>query len=170
MPKILFANNAETNIAASITAGATTILITPGDGIKFPMPTGGDYFQLTLVKMVGGVAVYEVVSVTARAGDSLTVIRGQEGTTATSFSASDIASERLTALILTQFAQVGADNTFAGNTTFTGSSTLAATTFTGAVTLSADPANALEPATKQYVDQNSGGLSRAEIHAAILSF
>lgn len=159
MPKILFANNAETNIAASITAGETTILITPGDGIKFPMPTGGDYFQLTLVKMVGGVAVYEVVSVTARAGDSLTVIRGQEGTTATSFSASDIASERLTALILTQFAQVGADNTFAGNTTFT-----------GAVTLSADPANALEPATKQYVDQNSGGLSRAEIHAAILSF
>lgn len=165
MPKILFANNAETNIAASITAGATTIPITPGDGIKFPLPTGGDYFQLTLVKMVGGLAVYEIVSVTARSGDSLTVVRGQEGTAATSFAASDIASERLTALILAQFAQLGAANTFTGANTFSG-----ATTFTAAVTLNADPANALEPATKQYVDQNSGGLLRAEIHAAILSF
>lgn len=156
MPKILFANNAETNLAAPISAVATSISVTPGDGIKFPSPTGGDYFQITLVKMVGGVAVYEIVSVTARSTDTMTVLRGQEGTAAAAFAANDIVSERLTALILNQFAQLGAANTFT-----------AATTFATTVTLAGNPAGPLEPATKQYVDAN--GASIASIHAAILS-
>lgn len=157
MPKIIFANNGETNIAAPISAVATSISVTPGDGIKFPAPTGGDYFQLTLVKMVGSAAVYEIVKVTARSGDTLTVVRGQEGTAAAAFAANDIASERLTALILTQFAQVDAPNTFS-----------AATTFSSTVTLAGNPAGPLEAATKQYVD--ASGASTAIIQATILSF
>lgn len=95
---IRFANNASSRLAANITNSSTSISITPGDGSKFPSPSGGQYFMATLVKSDG---TTEVVKVTARATDTLTVVRAAEAvggvTTAYAFSAGDKLEGRLTA-------------------------------------------------------------------------
>ncbi len=88
MPQ-LFANNAFGALASPINGAATTITLVSGDGARFPNPTGGDYFHATLVGLnANGVeSSWEIVRCTARATDQLTVTRGQEGTTATSWNA-----------------------------------------------------------------------------------
>jgi hypothetical protein len=73
--KALFANNATTTLAASINTTATTINLTSGGGAAFPSPPGGDYFYGSLFDALTG-AVREVVKVTARSTDTLTVVRG----------------------------------------------------------------------------------------------
>lgn len=94
---VKFSNQGSSALAAGITSSAITINLVAGEGAKFPALTGSDYFMLTLVKLIGGAPVMEIVKVTARAGDTLTVVRGQEGTAATTFSAGDRAENRLTA-------------------------------------------------------------------------
>jgi hypothetical protein len=77
----LFSNNLSGNLNGGITAVATSLALTPGTGGNFPSPTGGDYFLLTLIGLdVGVEASWEIVKVTARATDTLTVVRAQEGT------------------------------------------------------------------------------------------
>lgn len=85
----LFANNAKTTLAAPITSTATSITVAPGTGALFPSPTTGQGFRVTL-NSVSTPTLYEICICTARSGDTLTVIRGQEGTTASPFSLSDI--------------------------------------------------------------------------------
>ena len=71
----------------------------PGDGVKFPVISDvSDWFPLTLTKSTGD---SEIVRVTARAADTLTVTRAQEGTTAIAFNAGDRAELRLTAGVFT---------------------------------------------------------------------
>lgn len=98
---VQFANNAVSRLAANITAAATSISLTPGEGAKFPSLSAGQYFMGTLVKSDGTV---EVVKVTARSGDTLTVTRAAEsvgGTqTAYAFSAGDRFEHRLTSGVL----------------------------------------------------------------------
>ena len=72
----LFSNNAETTLAAPLTDSATSVTFT--DGSLFRTPTGGDFERLTLI--VGGTV--EIVSLTARSGNTGTITRAQEGTTA----------------------------------------------------------------------------------------
>jgi hypothetical protein len=52
--------------------------------VEFPVLTAGDYFYATLTSTQG---TQEIVKATARSGDSLTIVRAQEGTTAQSFAA-----------------------------------------------------------------------------------
>ena len=98
----LFANNAETVLAAALTNVATTLSVTPGTGNEFPSiaALGADYFLLTLFKITGGVeASHEIVKVTVRAAgtpDTMTIVRAQEGTTALAFASGDRAELRLT--------------------------------------------------------------------------
>jgi hypothetical protein len=76
----LFTNNAATTLDGAIDDTTTTIVVT--DGTVFPTPTGGDYFHITIVA-VGGTGketAWEIVKCTGRAGNSLTVERGREGT------------------------------------------------------------------------------------------
>lgn len=87
-------NNAISYLAANISAASTSITLVPGDGVKFPTLTAGDWFPATLVKASG---VIEVVRVTARSTDTFTVLRSQEGTSAQSFDAGDRIELRLTA-------------------------------------------------------------------------
>ncbi len=91
---VKIANNATSRLASSISTGDTTISVQPGDGAKFPAPTAGDWFPITLIKADGQL---EICRCTARAADVLTVLRGQEGTSAKSFAAGDRAELRLTA-------------------------------------------------------------------------
>ena len=101
MPRLVqFANNAVSTLASNITNVATSITLATGTGSRFPSPTGSQYFLATLVNAAG--TQLEVVKVTARSGDVLTVTRAQEaisGTAATAyaFSAGDKIEARLTA-------------------------------------------------------------------------
>lgn len=87
-------NNAITRLNASITSTATTIPLVPGNGAKLPSLAVGEYFPCTLQAADGTI---EIVKVTARSGDNLTVLRAQEGTTAHDFSVNDRCELRLTA-------------------------------------------------------------------------
>lgn len=83
MPQ-LFANNAYSSLGATLSAVSTSLTLATGTGSRFPSPTGGDYFLLTLVGLDGdgNENAWEIVLVTGRASDALTVTRAQEGTTA----------------------------------------------------------------------------------------
>jgi len=96
----LFANNASTTLAAGISSSATTVLVAVGTGAEFPSPTTGQYFTLTLNDQATG-EIYEICYCTARTGDSLTVLRGQEGTTAVSWLLGDYAYNAWTAATIT---------------------------------------------------------------------
>lgn len=69
-----------TKLAKAITSKDTIIELPLGDGSKFQI-NSNEHFYLTLKN--GGVR--EVVKVVARTGDKLTVERGQDNTSATSF-------------------------------------------------------------------------------------
>ena len=90
----LFTNNATGTLAGSYSSGATAITLTAGQGAKFPSPSGGDYFMLTIVDNLNNI---EIVKVTAKATDTFTVVRGQEGTAARALGAGEIVGLRVTA-------------------------------------------------------------------------
>jgi len=100
----LFTNNAQTTLASPITAGATTCTLATGQGAKFPSPSTGQVFTLTFNDAATGL-LSEICLCTARSADTLTIIRGQEGTTPQSWLAGDFASNYLTAAASNAFAQ-----------------------------------------------------------------
>jgi len=89
----LFANNATGYLGASISSSATSITLQSGQGGLFPSPTGGDYFLIT---MFDGSSTIEICKCTARSTDTLTVVRGQEGTTASAFASGSLCELRAT--------------------------------------------------------------------------
>ena len=80
MPKQLFSNNATSTLSGVLSQGGTTLVCSAGDGNKFPTPSGGDYFLITLfTKDTYSVEQnVEVVKVTARVGDTMTIVRDVE--------------------------------------------------------------------------------------------
>ncbi|HFN9836242.1 TPA: hypothetical protein ACHH4S_004142 [Yersinia enterocolitica] len=104
---LLSANNASTVLAAGISASATTLTVNTGTGGLFPSPVSGtSFFKLTLIDAATG-TLTEIVHVTARTGDTMTIVRGQEGTVSRLWSANDIAANMMTAGTLDLFAQSG---------------------------------------------------------------
>lgn len=94
---LLAANNAQTVLAAGISASATSLTVNSGTGSLFPAPSAGvSFFKLTLIDAATG-QLTEIMHVTARTGDTMTIERGQEGTTARAWSANDIAANMMTA-------------------------------------------------------------------------
>ncbi len=90
----LFANNATTTLASP--AASTDTSLTLADGSSFPSPTGGDTFLLTLASG-SPESAWEIVQVTARSTNTVTVVRAQEGTTAQAWASGAKAELRLTA-------------------------------------------------------------------------
>ena len=132
--KLLAANNAQAVLSAGISSSATTLTVNTGAGALFPAPVSGtSFYKLTLVDAATG-QLTEVLHVTARSGDTMTVLRAQEGTTARAWSANDIAANMMTSGTLSFFAQ-NESPTFTGTplapTPTTGDSTtkLATTAF-----------------------------------------
>jgi len=123
-----FRNNATGTLAASILSSATTIVLSSTQGALFPTLSAGQYFYGTLFNTAGN---YEIVKVTARAGDNLTVVRAQEGTTALGFNAGDGFAQRLTSASLNNFSQLDADNTFTGTNAFAAITASANSQFNG---------------------------------------
>lgn len=91
---LLISNNARSKLASGITSGDTSLTVLSGEGSKFPSPSGGDFFWCTLEDP--NASVNEIVKVTARSGDTFTIVRGQDGTTAQAWNANDTVSLRYT--------------------------------------------------------------------------
>jgi len=92
-----FANNAATTLAAAVTSTATSLAV--ANGSVFPLPAGGSFFLVTLVgyNVNGTENAWEIVRVTARSGNTLTVVRAQEGTAAQAWPTATLVEARLTA-------------------------------------------------------------------------
>lgn len=99
---IKWANNATTTIASGISDSATTITVAGASGALFPNAGSGDYFYATLNNSNNDI---EIVKVTGRSGDVMTVVRGQDGTTAAAWVGGDKFELRPTAAGLTAAAE-----------------------------------------------------------------
>lgn len=88
MAGIKFSNNAATTVTYD---GGSFIAV--ADGSVFPQPSTGDYFYVT----ISDSSDIEIVKVTGRSSNSLTVSRAQEGTTENSWSSGDAVELRVTA-------------------------------------------------------------------------
>lgn len=98
---VKFSNNAVTELASGITAASTSISVV--DGSVFPALGAGEHTYVTLDSALTPVTL-EIVKVTAISGNTLTVVRGQDGTTAASFDAGAKVELRLTAALLNDVA------------------------------------------------------------------
>ena len=97
----LFVNNANSKLVAGISNVSLSLQIAAGDGMKFPAPTGGDFFLVTLSKITSGIETsVEIVKVTARATDVFTIVRAQESTIALAYAEGDTVSLRVTAGVI----------------------------------------------------------------------
>ena len=88
MVPFIFANNIKTTLAAALSSSGTTVTLASASGL--PTIPAGSYMPLTLNDSATGL-VYEVLYVTAISGATLTVMRGQEGTSAQTWAIGDIA-------------------------------------------------------------------------------
>ncbi len=91
----LFANNASSRMPDDLGSSASSVLVWPGEGAKFPQPTGTDYFMVTLEDRRTG--QIEICRCTGRSGDMLMLTRAQEGTVAQDFHMGATVSNRMTA-------------------------------------------------------------------------
>lgn len=132
---IKFANNARTTLATSINDSTTTVVVT--DGSLFPAAGAGDYFFATIETPDG--TVREIVKVTARATHTLTVIRGQDNTTAIAALAGCKVELRLNAGAITAWLEDAATGTARSEKKFSGDGVTTAFVFTGMVIT--DPLN-----------------------------
>lgn len=92
---IQFANNAATTLFSSVTVSDSQIVVSPGGGALFPNAGSSNYFMVTVVDKT--TSTLEIMKVTKRSGDTFTVVRAQEGTTARAFPSGSSVELRLTA-------------------------------------------------------------------------
>ncbi len=92
---IKFTNNARTLLSTSSLADDDTS-VSVDDGSVFPALSSGHYFYATLERASDS-TTREIVKVTARSGNNLTIVRAQDNTSATTFSADDIIELRVVA-------------------------------------------------------------------------
>jgi hypothetical protein len=92
---VKFGNNAATLLAANASSSTTTLIV--DDGAVFPTLSGADYTYITLEDAAES---REVVKLTAVSGNTLTVVRAQDGTSARAFAIADKCELRITAALL----------------------------------------------------------------------
>ena len=142
-------NNASATLAGAITSAATSVVLTAGNGSLFPALGAGEFFYGTLVDSSNNL---EVVKVTARTTDTLTVVRAQDGTVARAYSVGDKFELRLVAAVFSELIQRD------------GSVAMTAALNHGGfkATNVADPTAAQDAATKNYVDTTAVAAVNAE--------
>lgn len=89
-------NNGFGTLSAGINSSATTVTVDSGQGARFPTLGSGDFFFATLVDTSNNL---EIIKVTARSTDSMTVTRAQDNTSARAFSIGDRIELRPTAAL-----------------------------------------------------------------------
>lgn len=94
MSGLILTNNARSSLAAAVATGDGTIMLAAGDGAKFPVfNTAGQWHPVTVLHSDGS---FEIMKVTGRTNDVLTVTRAQEGTAAQAFGIGDSVELRIT--------------------------------------------------------------------------
>lgn len=93
---ILFANDALSTLASALSNVSTTLSVQSGAGALFPSPAAGQYSVITLYDAATNL-VNEIMHMTARSGDTMTVVRAQEGTTALNWLPGDLVQGLITA-------------------------------------------------------------------------
>lgn len=109
-----FGNNVISSLAADITAAQTTIQVMPGTGAKFAGLLSYDYANAsnplqTYAKITltdAKETVFEICHLTSVNNDVLTVVRGQEGTTAKGWALNDVIANFATRGSENQFVQI----------------------------------------------------------------
>lgn len=93
----LLKNNVSGVLSTQLDAAGTSMVLV--DASNFPSPADNDFYLLTLVGLNtnGQEDTWEVVKVTAKASNTLTVVRAQEGTTAATWPVGATVQLRLTA-------------------------------------------------------------------------
>lgn len=152
-----FENNVSVKMVGDLTAIATTLTVQSGLGERFPSPTAGTYFLLTIEDMV--TREREICRCTARTGDALTIVRAQEGSSALAFSEdTSIVQMRVTRDTLGGFSQLDSTETHtAGKWT----SEVVPAIVTGVVTIDSSLSNcfyvqATEAITLAFTNGGSG--------------
>jgi hypothetical protein len=102
---IKFTNNFSAPIASNISSSATTIPLATGYGALLPSYGVDEYEYITLVDSANHI---EIVKVTARSGDTLTVVRAQDNTLERAWTAGDRMSSRPCAAAMYDALQVNA--------------------------------------------------------------
>src|SRR5215469_15369462 len=103
---ILWSNNANTTVAGSITPTSTTVNLAAGSGAEFPNPTGGNYFCATFYDQATK-TITEIVHVTARSGDTCTIVHAHEGPVAGTWNVSNIFAHLVTLGTIHAIGQAG---------------------------------------------------------------
>lgn len=118
----LFANNAYGSLGATLSNSATSLTLATGQGARFPSPTGGDHFLVTLIGIDsnGNENAWEIVRVTGRSTDALTIVRAQEGTLAAPWVAGTRVEARATSGLFNSLLQKSG-GTLTGGVNFIGS-------------------------------------------------
>ena len=118
MSLVIF-NNAYGTIGTGVNPGDTTVNLSAGHGARFPV-VAGQWTYCSLIKTDGTI---EVVKVTLRATDALTVVRAQDGTTALTMAVGDRIECRPCAAAMNDILADGIDNSrkaiLAGTDTYT---------------------------------------------------
>ncbi|MCE5252895.1 MAG: tail fiber protein, partial [Actinomycetia bacterium] len=94
-------NNATGLLASNINSSVTTLSLASSAGSLFPSLEVGEWCPVVVVDGSGN---REIMRCTGRSGDVLTVVRGQEGTSARSFNAGARVDARVTAAAYAEFA------------------------------------------------------------------
>ena len=89
---VVLKNNVSSTLATPISASDTGMVVVDGD--QFPTLTGAEYFYATLMSPAG---TTEIVKVTARVANAMTIVRAQDGTSAASFTSGALVEMRVTA-------------------------------------------------------------------------
>lgn len=109
MANLLYANNAAGTLASGITNVATTLTLNAGQAALFPAPAPPQVFYATITDAATQTLI-EIVQVTAVSGNIFSIVRAQDGTSALSWSANDIVSQRTIALELRGFENAAEGN------------------------------------------------------------
>lgn len=91
---VILKNNAFGFLQTAISNSATVIELQSGNGANFPALAAEEYFYVTISPPFG---TGEIVKCTSRSGDSISIVRAQEGTSALSFTAGSQVELRITA-------------------------------------------------------------------------
>ncbi|WP_155640646.1 hypothetical protein [Burkholderia pseudomultivorans] len=117
MTIFIYANNVDTTLAGAISASATSLTLSSSANLPTSIPAGS-VFVITLNDRATG-QNFEIIYATSVSGATLSGLqRAQEGTAAQSWLANDYAYSAPTAGEMNGFGQLGTDNTWAGNNTF----------------------------------------------------
>lgn len=117
MSIFVFNNNGSSLLASGIAPTDTTATVSAGQGSLFPVISAGQVAACTLEDVSGNI---EVVYATGRTGDTLTIARAQEGTTAISFASGSRIEQRITEGVMASFLQKLGGDVLSGTTTLSG--------------------------------------------------